>query len=124
MCNQTDIFTHVLPYYSYEIPYSCGPDPKICCQFDFNRLLGNENSCKRGIQPTIITESNVAQKSLILIDQLKKKSSLYRTNVLLYPLGDDFYYTNSTNLQLQYSNYQKLFDYMNSNLDLGVQVST
>lgn len=42
---------------------------------------------------------------------------------MLVPLGDDFRYDHSTEWDVQYKYYQKLFDYMNSHPKLYVQVS-
>ncbi|KAL5208520.1 hypothetical protein ABZP36_032955 [Zizania latifolia] len=65
-----DIFVHMMPFYSYDIPHTCGPEPAICCQFDFARMRSfSYESC-----PWSIEEA-----------------------------------------EAQFWNYEKLFDYINSN---------
>ncbi|XP_044745943.1 alpha-mannosidase 2 [Coccinella septempunctata] len=117
----TDMFTHMMPFYSYDVPHTCGPDPKICCQFDFKRLPGHGLHCPWKIAPQPITDANVAMKANLLLDQYRKKSKLFKTNVVLAPLGDDFRYDHSTEWDVQYNNYQKLFEYMNSHPELHVK---
>ena len=34
----TSIFCHMMPFKSYSIEYSCGPDPEVCCLFDFSKV--------------------------------------------------------------------------------------
>uniref|UniRef100_A0A8C2DPF1 Alpha-mannosidase n=1 Tax=Cyprinus carpio TaxID=7962 RepID=A0A8C2DPF1_CYPCA len=126
--SSSDILCHMMPFYSYDVPHTCGPDPKICCQFDFKRLPGGRISCPWRIPPQAITDNNIqerysyTQRTLFtLLDQYRKKSKLFRTNVLLAPLGDDFRYTEAVEWDQQFENYQKLFDYMNSHPELHVQ---
>ncbi|KAL3288965.1 hypothetical protein HHI36_003408 [Cryptolaemus montrouzieri] len=118
---KNDMFTHMMPFYSYDIPHTCGPDPKICCQFDFKRLPGHGLHCPWKIAPQSITDKNVAMKASLLLDQYRKKSKLFNTNVVLVPLGDDFRYDHSTEWDVQYNNYQKLFEYMNGQPELHVK---
>ncbi|XP_017877818.1 alpha-mannosidase 2 [Ceratina calcarata] len=118
----TEIFTHVMPFYSYDVPHTCGPDPKICCQFDFYRLQNFGLSCPWRIAPRTITKANVAERAALLLDQYRKKAQLFKTDVVLAPLGDDFRYTHFTEWDAQYKNYQRLFDYMNKNQQMNVQI--
>ncbi|KAM4747675.1 alpha-mannosidase 2x-like isoform 2-T2 [Rhinophrynus dorsalis] len=119
--SSTDIFCHMMPFYSYDVPHTCGPDPKICCQFDFRRLPGGRINCPWKVPPRAITETNVAERANLLLDQYRKKSKLYRSKVVLVPLGDDFRYDKIQEWDSQFLNYQKLFDYMNSHPELHVQ---
>ncbi|XP_068103489.1 alpha-mannosidase 2 isoform X2 [Hyperolius riggenbachi] len=119
--SSTDILCHMMPFYSYDVPHTCGPDPKICCQFDFKRLPGGRVNCPWRVPPEPIHEGNVEHRAWMILDQYRKKSKLYRTNVLLVPLGDDFRYSDSSEWDQQYQNYQKLFDYMNSHPELHVK---
>ncbi|XP_032247873.1 alpha-mannosidase 2x isoform X2 [Phoca vitulina] len=119
--SDTDIFCHMMPFYSYDVPHTCGPDPKVCCQFDFKRLPGGRINCPWKVPPRAVTEANVAERATLLLDQYRKKSRLFRSNVLLVPLGDDFRYDKPQEWDAQFFNYQRLFDFLNSKPDLHVQ---
>lgn len=118
----TDIFCHMMPFYSYDVPHTCGPNPKICCQFDFRRLPGEDMGCPWHVPPSVITVANVEERAETLLDQYRQKAQLYRNNVVLAPLGDDFRYDGEQEWDQQYRNYQLLFDYINSNNDLNAEV--
>ena len=76
----TDIHCHMMPFYSYDAPHSCGPEPEVCCQFDFARLPGQKYSCPWRIPPKPINQGNVAARAQMLVDQYKKKAQLYQTH--------------------------------------------
>ena len=120
-----DIFTHVMPFYSYDIPHTCGPDPSVCCQFDFARIQGTTSfvgDCPWHKQPQKINDRNVAERALLLLDQYRQKANLYRSNVVIAPLGDDFRYRTLEEANAQYENYSRIFEYINKNVD-GVEIS-
>ncbi|MQL78200.1 hypothetical protein Taro_010645 [Colocasia esculenta] len=119
----TDIFVHMMPFYSYDIPHTCGPEPAICCQFDFARTyrFGYE-ACPWRQDPVETTTANVQERAFKLLDQYRKKSILYRTKTLIVPLGDDFRYVSLDEAEAQFRNYQMLFDYINSSPSLNAEV--
>jgi len=118
----SDMFCHMMPFYSYDVPHTCGPDPKICCQFDFLRLPGGRVTCPWNVPPKKITASNVRERSEVLLDQYRKKSQLYKTDVLFVPLGDDFRWDSGKEWDNQYTNYQALMEYINSHPELNAEV--
>jgi len=109
----SQVLTHIFPFYSYDVPHTCGPEPAICCEFDFARA-----SCPwSGHRPTPITADNVAAQAAKLVDQYRKKSLLYRSRNVMIPVGDDFRYQTPQENELMFTNYQAVFDYINANAD-------
>ena len=70
----TDMLCHMMPFFSYDVPHTCGPDPSICCQFDFKR-----RSCPWKKSPVPINDGNVRTRAEMILDQWRKKASMYRT---------------------------------------------
>ncbi|XP_078448759.1 alpha-mannosidase 2x-like [Lampetra planeri] len=122
MGTSTDILCHMMPFYSYDVPHTCGPDPKVCCQFDFKRLPGSRVNCPWKLAPRAITADNVAERANLLLDQYRKKASLFRGGAVLVQLGDDFRFETAHEWEQQFHNYQQLFDYINSHPELHARV--
>ncbi|XP_057331661.1 alpha-mannosidase 2x-like isoform X2 [Microplitis mediator] len=118
----SEILTHLMPFSHYDIRSSCGPDPDVCCQFDFLRLKNDQTSCSGKTRAKAITGANVAQLAELLLDQYRKKSELYESDVVLAPLGDDFSYSTDFEWDAQFNNHQKLFEYMNKNKQFNVDI--
>ena len=65
-----ELFTHLLPFATYAIEYSCGPDPQVCCSFDYYSNKSNSTQC-----PAIeVTDDNILVRfvyfSLYLLETL------------------------------------------------------
>jgi len=116
-----EIFTHMMPFYSYDGPHTCGPDPSVCCQFDFARI-GGYGGCPWHKPAVPITSRNVAERSTKWLDQVYKKAMLYRGKHVLIPVGDDFRYQTLDEAHKQFVNYQKMFDWIQANVP-AVKVS-
>ena len=119
-----EIFTHMMPFYSYDGPHTCGPDPSVCCQFDFARIGKGKTwtGCPWGKMAVEITNANVAERSRTWLDQVYKKAMLYRGKHVLIPVGDDFRYQSMDEAHKQFANYQKMFDWIKVNVP-SVKVS-
>ncbi|CAH8600926.1 unnamed protein product [Heterobilharzia americana] len=108
------LLAHMFPFFSYDVPHTCGPEPAICCQFDFLRM--EKYGCPWHTLPVLIDDTNVAARAEILTDQYRKKATLFNNNgLVLIPLGDDFRYQSTHEWNLQLDNYNKLIQHINSN---------
>ncbi|OZC05662.1 hypothetical protein X798_07365 [Onchocerca flexuosa] len=103
---------HVLPFAHYDILSNCGPDPNICCQFDFKRL--NHFKCPN-IAPKPITNLNIHASALKLEKSFLKMSLIQGNNIILSVWGDDFRYIELEEWHQQHDNLILLFDYINKN---------
>lgn len=111
-----DLQTLLMPYQLYNIKHTCGPNTEVCLHYDFRNIPGE--SSESLAEP--VTPQNVAKLAEDLIAQYRLKASLFRHNVVLIPLGDDFRFDHSIEWDQQYKNYMALFDYINQQKDWNV----
>ncbi|RUS77476.1 hypothetical protein EGW08_014782 [Elysia chlorotica] len=116
----TDILCHVMPFLSYGIPYSCGPDREVCEKFDFGRSPDDRFEREKYVED--ITSTSLAANAQALALQFREKSLFFKFNVILVPLGDDFRYEKETEWDRQYNNYEKLMHYMNKRQEWNLDV--
>lgn len=120
------IFCHMEPGRLYSISQSCGPEPRVCTQFDFRHIKRVDPVMNYNVT---ITAANVAHKAALLAEQYRLKAQqLARgsdggtpASVVLVPLGDDFRFDYADEWDEQYANYRRLFDYFAEHPQLGIE---
>ena len=70
------------------------------------------------------TYVHVLNRANDLWSQLRKKSELYQSDVVLMPHGDDFRYNTESEWNDQFNNLDKLMDYINDRPDMNMKVFT
>ena len=101
-----EIFTHMMPFYSYDGPHTCGPDPSVCCQFDFARITVGIRGCPWH-KPLSHYDCNVAERSRDMAGPSVQESHALPRQTGSIPVGDDFRYQTMDEAHKQFENYQK-----------------
>lgn len=65
---------------------------------------------------------HVFSRAYELLDQLRKKAQFFHHNLILFPFGDDFRFTNEDEWNQQFKNLTQVFEYMNSHPEMKVKV--
>ncbi|XP_075234989.1 alpha-mannosidase 2-like, partial [Lycorma delicatula] len=102
-CSKNNIITHHLPFEIYSAVKSCGPHRYVCSEYDFYF----SNSTK-------ITFKNIKEHLEIILSEYGRSASLFKHNVVMVPLGDDFRYADDYDWDEQFGNYKALIDYLSS----------
>lgn len=118
--HNTGLFTHMSPFLFYSLLYSCGPNIHVCCQFVFF----GKKCWKRGEYAPAdkITPDNLREKSLALLDMLRKKAQFVTHDNVLLLVGDDFSFYSIYTWDIQWENMQKIFDYLNADPTFRIQI--
>lgn len=66
---------------------------------------------------TPVTSQNIVELADRLMGQYRRTASLTRHNIVVTGLGNDFEFENALEWDQQYQNYQKLFNFINTNQD-------
>ncbi|CAM1322760.1 Uncharacterised protein g8209 [Pycnogonum litorale] len=112
------IVCHMAPFDLYSIKHSCGPYPETCLEFDFKNIPGQFNERF----PTVINSHNIQERAELIVEQYGRVGSLFQHNVALISLGDDFRFNHELEWEQQFTNYNKLFGYVNSRKDLHADI--
>jgi alpha-mannosidase II len=118
--SNTDMITHMFPFFIYDLAHTCGPDPKICSRYEFGKA-GRSTLWHDPIKLT--TESNIGQMSTDYADQIKKKATLFRTGkTVMIPLGQDFMYDTEQEMDAMLTHHEAIHKYINGRPEMGMNI--
>lgn len=120
----SDILTHTLPFYLYDVSYTCGPDYTTCCRLDFgyqyylNRptAMCQEFGQKYTVRPP--AADHVAVLATDLLRGYRKQAKMFRHNVILHPIGGDFRYVNHLEIHAMLDSFTHIMNYINTHPEL------
>lgn len=103
---KNSVLTHYLQFNTDGFK-ACGPNNALCAvEYDFVKAIKN------------IDSYNVKEKSETLLEQYSKTGTITPHNVIIAPLGESYHYESQSEYDLQYNNYQKIADFVNTNRDI------
>eukprot|EP00735_Rhodelphis_limneticus_P005083 TRINITY_DN1678_c0_g1::TRINITY_DN1678_c0_g1_i1::g.17727::m.17727 TRINITY_DN1678_c0_g1::TRINITY_DN1678_c0_g1_i1::g.17727 ORF type:complete len:991 (-),score=264.01,sp/P34098/MANA_DICDI/29.95/6e-112,Glyco_hydro_38/PF01074.17/3.4e-76,Glyco_hydro_38C/PF07748.8/1e-27,Alpha-mann_mid/PF09261.6/2.7e-16 TRINITY_DN1678_c0_g1_i1:104-2710(-) len=108
---------------SQNLEFIWRPDPALGSSSDIlTHILDSHYSFPSGFdfeKDTPITDANIKSRASILVSELKKRASWFKTRNILIPGGDDFRWIHA---DTQFTNWDKLIKEINSNPGYGVHI--
>ncbi|GAU96295.1 hypothetical protein RvY_07759 [Ramazzottius varieornatus] len=103
------MFCYVSHTHLYDVKHTCGMDPSVCIQFDYQ--YGG-----------IIQNTSVHVPAMMLLEQFRKVAHVFPHSAVLFPMGMDFRWSSTAEWDSKHGNFKLMLDYLNSKPENNVEI--
>ena len=94
------MFCYVSHTHLYDVKHTCGMDPSVCLQFDYQ--YGG-----------LIQNASIQVPAMMLLEQFRKVAHVFPHSAVLFPMGMDFRWSSTAEWDSKYGNFKIMLYYLN-----------